>query len=525
MAKPRIPNQKKKYQELNKRLARYVLLVEKIYESLNLEAAKAVSRTSYGQDSGKPFKWSDYPQTRAAIDKLQARFVDDMGAVIYRGTSDEWKESNLVQDLVADKVLRAYDAQVDGEKYKVFYQSNSDALKAFQKRKDKGMNLSAKLWNQSTDYKKGLESAISCAIQKGTSAITLSKMVSKYLTDFPSLQKGYKRMYGTAADIKDCEYRSIRLARSEINMAYRTAEQTRWGQFDFVVGYEIKLSNSHHHRMPQGDICDMLAGKYPKTFKWTGWHPNDLCYVVPILKTEEEFWEWDDERGHDTGSVNEVKDVPDGYKLWVRNNEDRINAANKRGTLPYFLQDNPDWKNYLSIEYHRLNNSSFDKAFKDAQKFLLRQKYENMVILTKNGKEVLSIKGNTGDVNFNDEQAKLAKDNIVIHNHPIGLQFKANDFRRTGHSLSDSDMEEAVKCDMYSIVALSPLYRYEAVRPSNGWNVAPSEMKQEYKRIYDSLRIEYPDVLGTPRGFILQHLVMKRLSVKYGFDYRKKKIK
>ena len=28
--------------------------------------------------------------------------------------------------------------------------------------------------------------------------------------------------------------------------------------------------------MPFYDICDELQGIYPKTFKWTGWHPH--CY-------------------------------------------------------------------------------------------------------------------------------------------------------------------------------------------------------------------------------------------------------
>lgn len=340
MAKPKIPNQKKKYQELNGRLNRYVSLVEQIYDTLNLEAAKAVSRTKYSPDSDKPFKWSDYPQTKKQIDDIQAQFVDDIHAAIYRGTSEEWKNSNEAQDLIANKVLRAYNAQVDKEKYKVLYQTNSDALKAFQNRKDKGLNISAKLWQQSMIYKEELEAAISCAIQKGTSAVTLSKQISKYLLDFPLLQKDYKDRYGSAEHIQDCEYRSIRLARSEINMAYRTAENERWKQMDFVVGYEIKLSSSHHSRMPHGDICDTLAGKYPKDFTWTGWHPNDLCYKVPILKTEEEFWEWDGRIDVSTESINEVKDVPDEFKKWVLENQQKIEKARKRNTLPYFLRDN-----------------------------------------------------------------------------------------------------------------------------------------------------------------------------------------
>lgn len=351
MAKPKIPNQKKKYQELNSRLNRYVTLVEQIYDTLNLEAAKAVSCTDYSADSDKPFRWSDYPQTNKQIADIQSQFINDIHTVIYRGTSDEWKNSNEVQDLMADKVLKAYTTTVDKQKYKVLYQTNSDALEAFQNRKDKGFNISAKLWQQSAIYKEELEAAISCAIQKGTSAVTLSKQISKYLLDFPSLQKDYKDKYGNAEHLKDCEYRSIRLARSEINIAYRTAENERWQQMDFVVGYEIKLSGKH----PAHDVCDLLAGKYPKGFVWTGWHPNDLCYKIPILKTDEEFWAWDGRSEATTGSVNEVKDVPDGFNKWVDDNQQRIDAAKKRGTLPYFLKDNPNF-----IKEKIVKHSMFD---------------------------------------------------------------------------------------------------------------------------------------------------------------------
>lgn len=346
MAKPKIPNQKKKYQELNNRLNRYVALVEQIYDTLNLEAAKIALNTEYDADSRTVFKFSDYPQLNKPVADLQAQFVDDIRSVIYRGTSDEWKNSNEVQDLMADKVLKAYTAKIDKEKYKVLYQTNSDALKAFQNRKDRGFNVSAKFWQQSTIYKEELEAAISCAIQKGTSAVTLSKQISKYLLDFPSLQKDYQEKYGSAEHLKDCEYRSIRLARSEINMAYRTAENERWKQMDFVVGYEIKLSGRH----PAHDICDTLVGKYPKDFVWTGWHPNDLCYKVPILKTEEEFWAWDGRSEAATESVNEVKDVPDSFKKWVLYNQQRIEDAKRRGTLPYFLKDNKDVLSGISVE-------------------------------------------------------------------------------------------------------------------------------------------------------------------------------
>lgn len=338
MAKPKTPNQKRKYGELNKRLAKYVMLVESIYEDLNLEAAKIVGITDFTIDSDRTFMWSDYPQTRKRIRDLQERFVEDIGSVIYSGTSEEWKNSNEVQDLLANKVLQTYGATIGNEKYEILYQPNNDALKAFQQRKDKGFTISDKLWNQSTLYKQELEEAISCAIQKGTSAIILSKQISKYLLNFTQLQKDYKERFGKASRAMDCEYRSIRLAASEINMAYRQAENLRWQQMYFVVGYEIKLSNNHTcNGKPFQDICDILAGKYPKDFQWTGWHPLCRCYKIPILKTEEEFWEWDGRSEATTASVNEVKDVPDAFKKWINEN---IQRAKSWDSAPYFIRDN-----------------------------------------------------------------------------------------------------------------------------------------------------------------------------------------
>lgn len=351
MTKPKNPNQKNKYSELNKRLAGYVSLIQSVYESMNLEAAKTVENLFIKDVIEEPFSFSHYPETQKKMAEIQKRFVDDIGAVIYRGTSDEWKNSNEVQDLLANNALKAYEAVVDKEKYKVLYQTNSDALKAFQNRKDKGFNVSEKLWNQSVVYKKELEDAISCAIEKGMSAVTLSKRISKYLQDFPQLQRDYKEKFGIASKAMDCEYRSIRLAASEINMAYRAAENKRWEQMDFVVGYEIKLSGNHTlNGKPFTDICDTLAGKYPKDFVWTGWHPLCRCYKIPILKTEEEFWSWDGRSEASTDSVNSVRDVPDQFKKWVLENSVRIEKANANGTLPYFLKDNKEIFQNISTE-------------------------------------------------------------------------------------------------------------------------------------------------------------------------------
>lgn len=353
MAKPKIPNQRKANLEHKKRIEQYTFLIQQVYDNVAKEAARHAVLAGASTDTR--FSFNDYPQTKEAIKKLQTQLMGEVSDIIMRGTSEEWKEANIVQDLVAKKVLTAFTGtNRHGDEYSRYFETNPDTLKAFQERKDGGMNLSTRVWRLTEDYKSELEDAITAAIAPGTSATSLAAKVKQYLK-YPD--KRFRRIKEKLADGtikwhlsknakafhpgngKPGVYRSSsrnaqRLARTEINMAYRTAEQTRWKQFDFVVGYEIKTTQNGHH---VEDICDDLAGKYPKTFKFNGWHPQCMCYCIPILKTEDEFWADDDVK-----SVNEVSDVPKNFKEWIRDNEDRINAAEKRGSLPYFIRDNRD---------------------------------------------------------------------------------------------------------------------------------------------------------------------------------------
>lgn len=329
MGRPRLPNNKKAYKGLSRRLAGYMLQVRNIYDRLNEKVASLVE--SVGYDGSTEFFFADFPEVKRDLLLLQRQFVGEMQTLIYSGTSVEWKNSNIFQDAVASKALKYYRAQVSGERFKHYFDSNSDQLKAFQARKDKGLNLSTKLWKQADIYKESLEATISTAIEKGMSATTLSKRISKYLKDWPSLQADYQERYAKATRCHDCEYNSIRLARNEISMAYRTAEQLRWQRFDFILGYKIKLSDSH----PRYDICDELMGDYPKDFSFAGWHPNCLCYTVPIVMSEEEYWSDNRE-----DSPNKITDPPENFSKWVSDNSKRVNDAIERKTLPYWVRDN-----------------------------------------------------------------------------------------------------------------------------------------------------------------------------------------
>ncbi len=134
------------------------------------------------------------------------------------------------------------------------------------------------------------ELALEIGMGDGLSAADLSRQVRRYLNEPARLfrrvrdRDGNLRLSKAAAACHPGRgvYRSsyknaLRLTATENNMAYRTADHQRWQQLDFVVGIEIGTSPTNH---PQPDICDELAGVYPKQFKFTGWHPWCRCIAA-----------------------------------------------------------------------------------------------------------------------------------------------------------------------------------------------------------------------------------------------------
>ena len=129
--RPNIPNQKKAYDALNRRLVNYVAQVQSIYDRIAIDGV--------GYDGSAEFLFEDYPELKQTINGIMTSYAAQMNNLIYAGTTNEWKESNIMQDLLARKVLRAYDFEKGGDKYNRYFQTNSDALKAFQNRVDKGL--------------------------------------------------------------------------------------------------------------------------------------------------------------------------------------------------------------------------------------------------------------------------------------------------------------------------------------------------------------------------------------------------
>ena len=230
-------------------------------------------------------------------------------------------------------------------------QPNLDALEAFQARKINGMGLSAAVWNITDQFKQELELALDIGLGEGKSAADLSRDVRRYLNEPERLFRRVRDKHGVLRLSKAAKayhpgqgvYRSsyknaLRLTATENNIAYRTADHDRWQSIPFVIGIEIKCSNNH----PVYDICDELAGIFPKDFKYTGWHPFCRCFAVPVLAKQDEFLEYQRKllAGEDVSDfkfTGTVKDVPDNFNAWLDRNRERVKTTT---SVPYFIKDN-----------------------------------------------------------------------------------------------------------------------------------------------------------------------------------------
>lgn len=313
--------QQNNYQNLNSRLNQYAEKVQILLDDLITEIVTIVKSSQ------------DYPTyftlDSERIQRLLNEYSSSVETLITNGQTSEWYAANLATDMFVNDVIEEYLNYISPTRRAAYFLVNADALAAFKQRSINGLSLSERLWNIQGTLQSQLTETIAYAIKNGTSAANLAKQVQNFIAKPEVVQR-------TNKTILDNHAATMRLARSEINMAYRTAEQTRWNQLDFVVGYQIILSHKH----PKKDICDTLKGKYPKTFKWTGWHPCDLCFCIPILKTEKELWAIDYDDIFSTKSVNEVTDVPQNFKNYINNNKNKISKMKNK---PYFIQDNPNF--------------------------------------------------------------------------------------------------------------------------------------------------------------------------------------
>jgi hypothetical protein len=272
-----------------------------------------------------------------------SRFQNNIEELIKENQAWAWALANEKSDEIFKSLIGRNPVSRVVEKG--LFQRNLDAFEAFQKRKYDGMQLSDRIWDLTKGNQKIMDFYLDNGLATGRSAQEISQDVRQLLQDPDKLfrrvrdpETGELKLSKNAQEYHPGrgKYRSSaqnarRLARTEINMAYRTADQERWKRLDFVLGYEVKLSARH----PAPDICDSAKGRYPKDFKFVGWHPNCLCYTVPILADEDDFI--DSLVDDDVKITGHVTEIPESMKTYIADNRAKIKGWK---TQPFWVQDN-----------------------------------------------------------------------------------------------------------------------------------------------------------------------------------------
>lgn len=334
-----------------RRTESYAAAIDKLYDAAVADFARLAATVTVDPD--KPFNFAKGPAFQAKAQEIVDRLAEGMSAVIRTGTEKEWLYANQKNDAFLKHIMDT--SKVGKRILNKLSDRNLNALDAFQKRKVGGLDLSQRVWQYAGQTKGLMEMGIDIAVGDGRPATQLSRDLRSYLREPDKLFRRVRDKHGNlvlsqrAAAYHPGQgvYRSsymnaMRLARTEINMAYRDADRRRWAAMDFVVGFRVVLSNTH----PVKDICDKLAGDYPKDFVFKGWHPQCKCHVIPILMDRDEF---------NTDELNKLKaairgdkydglvsrktvtDIPEGFKDWIKENRERSLSWAKQ---PYFIRDN-----------------------------------------------------------------------------------------------------------------------------------------------------------------------------------------
>ena len=341
---------------------RYARQIDRVYKTACDEYARLGASLDVPEGDAV-FSFDKYPRARKQAQGIMQRLAKKVESVIASGTQSEWLAATYKNDAFISSILRT--SKLTKEEIEQYQGRNLEALNTFQRRKVEGMGLSERVWKQAEDMKAAIELGIDVAIGDGRDAQQLSRDLRSYLQEPKRLYRRVRDKGGVLRLSKAAKmyhpgqgvYRSSaknaqRLARTEINMAYRESEYLRWQKLDFVVGIRVCLSNNHTimnskgEPVPLVDICDELWGDYPKTFKFVGWHPQCRCYVVPIMS---DYDEYNQDRANRLKAIvrgkaykslpsrRSVVDVPRKFREYIDSILERSKGWKSQ---PYYIRDN-----------------------------------------------------------------------------------------------------------------------------------------------------------------------------------------
>lgn len=265
------------------------------------ESLEALARLAYKTkqagilDLSKPIRWSDFPPERrreaeGILTSLHARLSN----LYQKGTQSAWLsgEKQAIQQNRTLHMTPKARAKVNA--------SNRHLIKDLQTRKVGGLSVSSRVWGLIEDAEGKLELSLQSVLNdpkasrdpKALSRAFLRKLqnpdeVMRSLREgnqHETLQRA-KQLFGRGVGIYRDPLKNIeRLFRTEITKANREAQWQMFQQNPYITGFRIKRSG----RLVDGKplpcpLCDSLQGVYPKSFRFSVWHPHCECIMEPIF--------------------------------------------------------------------------------------------------------------------------------------------------------------------------------------------------------------------------------------------------
>lgn len=377
---PKKLTSKQQKEQLNNLFAVYNKRLGRLYS----DYVKKLTSLGYGEDvleDDALFNFDNFPQLKARLNDIFNDYYQN-SLLCYKSSITDGVALAYNHD---EMVIGGYSVLTD----KAIRIARDTAAATFISNRLKtknGLNLAQIVWNYcqqtKSEFEMAMSNTIADGIKQGSSAEEIGKSIRRYLNDPDMMYRRYHTIKvqknGKKKDVvtwrrrriidgkvrfieeplekvgmgvyRSARKNALRVARTEINVAYHKARNERWQNEPFVIGQYIHVSPQHNI----DDICNDLEGRYPKDYVWISWHPQCICTSDPITIQGEEKKEFYKRlmAGEDMSnyvSPFAVLTMPEKYNQYIKDNSEAIVKAGMRGKLAWHLQDNTKyWAHLLS---------------------------------------------------------------------------------------------------------------------------------------------------------------------------------
>ena len=378
------------------------------------------------------------------LDKLQSLLLTNLTAF----NIDAWKRSEMKNEDFISEYVKGM--AIDSVRKQGMFATNKDALSQLRKGFDaRGNNLSPMVWNLADQTKTQLEYYLQTGLSVGRSSSRISQDLRQILNEPDKrfrrvkdkerklvMSQPMKNYHPGQGIYRSSKMNALRLTATSTNMSYRTADYERWSKQDFILGIEIH--RSANNRGPC-KICDAMVGKYPKTFKFIGFHPFCICFATPITMEPDNFADF---LLNDTVPQEQViTDIPKTAKDFVDENKNGVQSAfwykdnfSKEGDLQRERTPQPTTPEVIKV-------SRTKRIKTDAEKNDIQKRWDDRFVRNFNQSKIEQTIGIKRGEDMTFEEANELRGNI---GYGEGREFSvncqscvvANELRRRGYDVT-----------------------------------------------------------------------------------------